>query len=215
MVSPTGVDYWNREGIRYRMPHARLRLSARWLRRLPQRRVLDIGCSGAALRRLLSHDFTYFGCDITGDAAAQLPAGHFLQCDFNHAQDLSFFFNQSIDVIHIGGLLEYLGEPGHLLAQARTLVPSGSPLVVSMINFDASYYKDATRHHPGWIYKPDFNDFVQGLHASGWHVEQVRPFLGRGEVKNAWFRLRGSLLRSDHPWIRRSALQFLFLARAI
>ena len=215
MSSPVGVDYWNEEGTRYRTAHARLRLSARWLSRLPQRRILDIGCSGAALRQLLPDDFTYFGCDVTSDAGRQLPPGQFLQCDFNHTQDLSFFAGKSIDAIHIGGLLEYLREPRRLLEQAHRLVPFGSPLVVSMINFDARYYRDDTRHHPGWIYKPDFGAFAHMLHASGWQVERVQPFLGRGELKNAWFRLWGSALGSDHPWTRQSALQFIVLARAI
>jgi len=215
MSLSAGADYWKEEGARYRTAHARLRLSARWLIGLPQRRVLDIGCASAVLSQLLPGDFAYFGSDITNDAARTLAPGHFLQRDFNRNQDLSYFSGQSIDAIHIGGVLEYLHSPQVLLSEARRLVPAGSPLVVSIINFEARYYAADSRHHAGWVFKPRFDEFLKLLQASGWRHDRVRPFLGRGELMNAWFGLWGRALGWNHPWMRRKALQFVILARAI
>jgi 2-polyprenyl-3-methyl-5-hydroxy-6-metoxy-1,4-benzoquinol methylase len=181
---------------------------------LPQRHVLDIGCSGGALKQLLSEDFTYFGCDLTDEASKHLPPSHFLQCDLNRSQDLSFFADQQINVIHVAGVLEYLREPQQLLWQARRLVASRSPLLVSLINFEAKRYEDVTNHHPAWVYKPTLSDFQHLLHSSGWRVERMQPFLGRGEFQNAWFRLWAGAIGFEHPLALRSALQFILLARA-
>jgi len=215
MSSRLGLDYWSQEGKRYWMPHARLREMARWLAAQPQRRVLDIGCSSATLKRLLPQDFDYFGCDITADAAPHLTPGHFLQCDFNRPSELDFFADRAIDAVHIGGVLEYLSDPGKLVAKVHDLVPSHAPLVVSMINFDGAFYAGGANHHLGWVYKPGLADFIQMLHTSRWHVEKIRPFMGRGEFSNAWFRLWGSALGWEHRWTRRSARQFIVLARAL
>src|SRR5687767_14721724 len=102
---------WQDENRRYDRPHPRLREVAKLIRARHARSVLDLGCATAALRRLLPADVAYYGSDVTDDAAAILPAGHFLQADFNRAPDLSMFAGLGIEVVHIGGVLEYLERP--------------------------------------------------------------------------------------------------------
>src|SRR5438046_1055781 len=140
MTAPAGFDFWQQETTLYSRPHPRLRTMARLLRRLPQRRLLDVGCSTAALRDLLPASFVYHGCDIADHARTKLPPGRFAQVDFNKSVDLSAFAGRGIDVVHVGGVLEYLERPGDLLRALHDLVPAGSPLVVSIINFESRRY---------------------------------------------------------------------------
>src|SRR5438132_2302550 len=56
--------YWEEETLNYQVPHFRLRFVARLLRNMPNRRLLDLGCSSAALKSMLDPDFYYCGCDI-------------------------------------------------------------------------------------------------------------------------------------------------------
>ena len=81
--------------------------------------MLDIGCSTAALRRLLPRDCDYYGCDVAPHAAGALAVDHFRQLDFNRSCDLAAFAGRGIDAIHLGGVLEYLARPAELLRSAR------------------------------------------------------------------------------------------------
>ena len=76
---------WQRETMRYAAPHARLELCASLLRRMPQRRLLDVGCSTAALKGVLPGNYDYYGCDVTNHARAVLKE-RFLQLDRNVRQ---------------------------------------------------------------------------------------------------------------------------------
>jgi SAM-dependent methyltransferase len=205
---------WHDETLRYDRPHARLVAMARLLRSLPQRRVLDIGCSTAALRTLLPPDCDYYGCDFTPHARAVLAADHFCQLDFNRSCDLSAFAGRGIDAIHIGGVLEYLLRPAELLRSARTLVAAGSPLLVSIINFEAAAFARREAHHLGWIYKPRLEELRQALAEHGWSVHRQIPFRGKRAVREWLFRRRAEARGVDHPWTRRHARQFILLARA-
>ncbi|GEM_PF-6098875 len=207
--------YWAQESTIYWKPHPRLRFMANVLARLPQRRLLDLGCSGAALRALVPASFTYFGCDITDEASRRLPHGHFLQRDFNDSADLSLFADKRIDVIHVGGVLEYLREPDELLIQARKLVPLAAPLVLSIINFEGAHYADSRAHHSRWIYRPGLDAFMKLMEATGWHVEQIWPFTEKRGLKQWWLKCGASLLGVSHRWTRRRARQFILLARAV
>src|SRR4051794_13196004 len=114
MLNLPPLQYWHEETKKYNRPHPRLRQMARLLRRQPQRRLLDVGCSTAVLQNLLPPLFVYFGCDIAEHAGTILPSGHFLQVDFNRDSSLSAFDGAGIDVIHVGGVLEYLERPDAL-----------------------------------------------------------------------------------------------------
>jgi SAM-dependent methyltransferase len=153
MAAASGVEFWQKETTLYDTPHLRLRIMARWLRQLPQRRLLDLGCSTARLRNLLPADYRYFGCDISDHARSRLSPGHFLQMDLNQTGDFSAFAHHGIDVIHIGGVLEYLQRPRLVLRALRNLVTGNSPMVLSVINFDSRRYAEADGHHPGWVFK--------------------------------------------------------------
>jgi SAM-dependent methyltransferase len=214
MAAASGVEFWQKETTLYDTPHLRLRIMARWLRELPQRRLLDIGCSTARLHSLLPDDYRYFGCDIADHARRHLPTGHFLQMDLNQTCDFSAFAHQGIDVIHIGGVLEYLQRPGPVLRALRDLVAGDSPMVLSVINFAARRYAQAAAHHPAWVFKPRLEEFVTLLGNEGWAVERVLPFLNKKGLGNWWFQFWTKRLGADAPWIHKRARQFILLARA-
>ena len=214
MASAFGVEFWQKETTLYEAPHLRLQVMARWLRKLPERSLLDVGCSTARLQSLLPVDFRYFGCDISDHARTRLPQGHFAQLDFNNAYDFSVFTQQGIDVVHIGGVLEYLSHPGELLRKLHNLVPRNSPLVLSMINFASKRYLQTAAHHPAWIFKPRLEGFLALLEEHGWSVERMLPFLGKGGPKNWWFQHKAKRLGPYEPWIQLQARQFILLARA-
>ena len=207
--------YWAQESTIYWKPHPRLRFMANVLARQPQRRLLDIGCSGATLRDLLPASYTYFGCDITDEASRRLPNGHFLRRDFNDTAELSFFAAKQIDALHVGGVLEYLREPDQLLIEARTLVPAGAPLVLSIINFEGTHYSATHTHHAKWIYRPGLDSFVELVGNAGWAVERIWPFIEKRGLKHLWFQGWAKLLGARHRWTRRRARQFILLARAV
>jgi SAM-dependent methyltransferase len=213
-VTRTKVD-WQQETRIYDRPHPRLRRMAALVNALPQRRLLDVGCSTAALRTLLSDDIAYFGCDIADHAAAMLPRGHFQQLDFNRGGDLMVFASQAIDAVHIGGVLEYLEDPRDLLRQARQLVGSQGALIVSLINFQAQRYCEAESHHAGWIYKPTLDQFRTALAETGWQIRREEAFLGRGIVRDRLLAIGARMVGLDAPWLRRHARQFILAADAV
>jgi SAM-dependent methyltransferase len=213
MPQPPAMD-WQQETQKYDRPHRRLREMARWLTALPQRRLLDVGCSTAALRRLLPADFHYHGCDITDHARHNLPPGHFLQKDFNVDCDLAAFAPARIDVIHIGGVLEYLERPAELLRELRRLVRRDCPMVLSMVNFQGRKFSAAAGHHAGWIWKPLLPELRQLLQQCGWRMRKQAAFLdktGPRALLTTWWANR---LGVDHSWTRRRARQFILLAVA-
>ena len=204
---------WQQETLRYDAPHPRLALCSHMLRRMPQRRLLDVGCSTATLKSLLSADYDYFGCDVA-DHAGDALGDRFHQIDFNETSDLSCFAGRDIDVIHVGGVLEYLRQPDELLHGLRRLVDSQTPLVLSIINFDSAYYADGEKHHPGWIFKPRLDALRTMLLKSGWGVERQLPFVGRGRLRDALLRAVARGVGVDHAIVRQTARQFVFVARA-
>ncbi len=215
MAQTFDATYWTQESALYWQPHPRLRFMAKLLSRLPQRRLLDIGCSGAALRELLPASFVYFGCDLSDEAARRLPEGHFLQCDFNETTNLSFFNDKAITAIHVGGVLEYLRQPEQLLIEARKLVSAGAPLVLSLINFQSAHYSQLRTHHAKWIYRPGLHTLMKMMRSAGWSAERIWPFTEKNGLRRLWLRTGATLFGVCHPWTRRRARQFILLARAV
>lgn len=210
-----GEKYWSAETMIYDRPHPRLRFMARQIARFPQHRLLDIGCSTAALRDLLPRHFEYFGCDITDHAAQKLPAGHFLQADFNRGDGLGFFRDKQISALHIGGVLEYLHKPEALLQEARALVQAGSPLILSIINFEGKRFREVRQHHPAWVYKPGLSQVQQLLSETRWKVERTWPLLERSGLRGRWLQACAQWLGPENAWMRREAKQFILRARAV
>jgi 2-polyprenyl-3-methyl-5-hydroxy-6-metoxy-1,4-benzoquinol methylase len=209
----TSVD-WQQETIRYDRPHPRLVRMAGLLARFPQRKLLDVGCSTAAMRRVLPPEFEYYGCDIADHAAAALGADRFRQIDFNQTCDLSAFAGRQIDLIHIGGVLEYLDRPCELLRALRELVGAGAGMVLSIINFEERRYRDPASHHPGWVFQPRLDELRQMLHEQGWQIEQQLAFFGRGEFRERLFGAAAACLGMDHRWVRHRARQFILTAKS-
>jgi predicted O-methyltransferase YrrM/SAM-dependent methyltransferase len=210
----TPVD-WQIESQLYDRAHPRLVMMARLLAALPQRRLLDVGCSTARLKQLLPADFDYYGCDVADHAAGVLAPDHFRQLDFNRTCDLAHFNGHGIDVVHVGGVLEYLQRPQALLDACHQLVGPTGRMMVSIINFECQRYRQPDSHHPGWIYKPTAEEFRQLLATSGWKIERGWPLLGKGRLRGFLLAALGRLLKLDHPAIRRQARQFVFQVRAV
>jgi SAM-dependent methyltransferase/predicted O-methyltransferase YrrM len=213
-ASATPVD-WQTESQLYDRPHPRLVMMARLLAGLPQRRLLDVGCATARLKQLLPPDFDYYGCDVTDHAAGVLAPDHFRQLDLNRSCDLSHFAGRGIDVVHIGGVLEYLERPEELLAACRRLVGPAGRLVLSIINFECQRYQQPERHHPGWLYKPAPDEFRRLLAASGWQIERGLPLLGKDRLRGVLLDVLGRILKLEHPIIRCQARQLVFQVRAV
>jgi len=205
---------WQKETKIYERPHPRLAAMAQVIRALPHRRILDAGCSTGTLETLLPRDFAYYGCDVTDHAQARLAPGRFRQIDFNRSSDLSAFAGEGIDMVHIGGVLEYLDRPQEFLRSTRQLVAGVGRLVVSIINFQSFMYRGPRNHHLGWIYKPVLEELRQALADTGWAIERQMPFFGPRRLgtwlANAWSERLGV----DHPLTRRRAQQFILQARA-
>jgi len=206
---------WQVETTLYRRPHPRLARMAELLTQESVHCVLDIGCSTATLQSLLPADVNYYGCDVTDHARSLLPPGHFEQLDLNENCDLSAFETVELDAIHIGGVFEYLQDPGKLLRCARGMVPAGRPLVTSITNFAAERYQRSQDQHRWWIYKPSLDEFRTLLAETGWEVIQLEAFLDRQGPRQWLFNARRRWLEPTHPALSRTALQYLFVARAV
>ena len=213
MIAAPPVD-WQQETKHYDRAHPRLVRMARLLAQMPQRRLLDVGCSTAAMRHLLPPEFEYYGCDIADHALTALGAERFRQIDFNQNCDLSAFVAKDINLVHIGGVLEYLRRPQDLLRELRELVGRQGGLVLSIINFEERRYRDPSSHHRGWIFRPRLDELRDLLLAEGWQIERQIAFLGRGALREQPFAVAAALLGMDHPWVRRRARQFIVIAHA-
>lgn len=210
----TSAADWNRETRRYDEPHPRLVQMAHLLTARPGRMLLDVGCSTGTLRRIIPAEYDYYGCDVTDLAEHSLPKGHFRRMDFNRDVDFDWVRPVGIEKIHLGGVLEYLGHPENLLRALRSLVRGGDTLVLSIINFEAERYAEATSHHPWWVYKPNLETVRSLLGDCGWTIDSESAFLRCGGF--AGWRLRREAARrgNDSPKVRRDAEQFLFTASA-
>jgi SAM-dependent methyltransferase len=211
-MSTPAVD-WNKEGLLYRRPHPRLVLMASIVTQLNPRVVLDVGCAAGTLRQLLPASIDYYGCDVSELAASELGADRFRQIDLDHSADLSAFAGYGIDLVHMGGLLEYLQQPQTVLRSARSLVGGGGRLVASIINFASRTFGDPANHHAAWVYKPALDEFRRLLAETGWSVERTVPFHSA-----SWLVRRFTMLRpddADAPATRRLAKQFVVVARAL
>jgi hypothetical protein len=104
--------------------------------------------------------------------------------------------------------------PADVLAGLRDLVGRGGRLVFSIINFQADYYADPSRHHDGWVFKPTLAELRRLAHETGWCLERVIGFRGRRGWREWTFRTLANRLGYDHPWTLRRARQFLLIAAA-
>lgn len=144
-----------------------------------------------------------------------LRPDHFQQLDFNHTCDLTHFNGRGINVIHVGGVLEYLERPQALLDACHQVVGPAGRMLVSIINFECQRYRQPESYHPGWIYKPTLDEFRRLLAARGWQIERGWPMLGKGRLRGSLLAALGRILKLDHPAVRRKARQFVFQVRAV
>ncbi|HEY5315151.1 MAG TPA: methyltransferase domain-containing protein [Pirellulales bacterium] len=195
-------------------PDARLARMARLIRTLPGKRILDVGCSNGLLARMLGSGYEYYGCDITDQAARNLLPGRFLQIDLNGDCDLSYFRGRSIELAHLGGVLEYLDRPGRPLESLRELLGSRGHLAVSVINFQCERGSRSRSHHSDWVYRPSLVELRGMLARSGWLAVKTVPLLGQGGLRDLLFAAARHTLGAEHGWVRGQTRQFLLTARA-
>jgi SAM-dependent methyltransferase len=214
MTRPGPTD-WQTEALHYDRLHPRMQAMARLINALPERSLLDVGCSAGTLQRLLPKDYEYFGCDIT-DHAAHLGPTHFQQLDLNASQDLSFFEGRGIQLIHMAGFLEYIGQPRELLQSCHRVVGPGGRLIVSMTNFECYRYQDVARsHHRAWLFKPKLEELRETLESQGWRIERELPFVGPGRWRARLRRWLAYWNGVNHPRTRHNAWLFITIARAV
>jgi predicted TPR repeat methyltransferase len=203
---------WSRDTLLFDKPHDRLRLMARLLAKHPLRRLLDVGCSTGVLRSLLPADFDYHGCDLAPHAALRLPPDRFRQVDLNGA-GLTTPSDWKIDIIHMGGVLEYMREPGRILRQARALVAQRGALVLSIVNFRCGYWSPR-RCHPTTVYRPSLDELLQLLDECGWRTKRIVAF----RPSKRWPRRLGMWLAqrlgAQHPWTQRWCHQYIVVTEA-
>ena len=214
MANGPAVTCWQEETLFYDKIHPRMVAMAKCLTALPHRSVLDIGCSAGTMQRLLPADFSYYGCDITDHAGKHLPPGHFHQIDLNATRDLSFFANKGIRVVNIGGVLEYLKQPGELFAELRRLVGPGGHVVCSMVNFQAARYADSATHHPAWAFKPPLEELRQVVTGQGWQIARELPFIGPMGWRTQPYQWLARYRGVNHPWTRKQSWLVILIAEA-
>jgi SAM-dependent methyltransferase len=211
-LCPTDEAYWRQESLLYSQPHRRLRLVARLINRSDRTRLLDVGCGPATLRTLLRPDIAYYGSDLIGHARPLLD-DRFEAQDFNRTCDLSAFADQAIDIVHVGGLLEYLQYPGQLLGEIRRVAPAAL-LVVTMVNFASHRFRDPASHHPRWIYKPTLPAFFDLLASAAWTVRRAYPYADRLRGWRGWTWHLQRWLRPTAPFVWLNSRQVIVVAEA-
>ena len=153
--------------------------------------------------------------DITDHAASRLGPTHFQQLDLNATQDLSFFENRGIQLIHMGGFLEYMGRPRELLRSFHRVVGVGGRLIMSMTNFQCYRYRNVARtHHRAWLFKPQVEELREALASQGWCVEREIPFIGTLGWRTRLYRYLAEMRGVNHRWTRKHAWLFITIARA-
>jgi cyclopropane fatty-acyl-phospholipid synthase-like methyltransferase len=92
--------------------------------------LLDIGCGGATLMRLLPPNVEYYGIDI----AIPNPAPNLLEADILQAP--ISFAGKSFDIITAQGIFEYLGDhQQEKFAEIAGLLNPGGKFLVTYWNF--------------------------------------------------------------------------------
>ena len=189
--------------------------TARVLRSLPERRLLDVSTPGASLKQFLPRTFAYTSCDLAPDRGHAV-LDRTMRIDPDPGRELSLVADRQIDVVHVGGVIECLEQPGRLLSSLRGMVTRGTPLVVSLVNFQSLRYRREELHPPEWVYKPRASDFAALLSGAGWRVERTVPqYLGDSLPARFGFAALARLLGPDARWVRNHAGKLLYVARAV
>lgn len=167
-------EYWNRRTSHFSRPHARLRLIRDLIEALPEpvSTLLDVGCGGAALQRLLPGHIEYFGVDIASEViTAQRDTSHFEVADLEEGQDC--FAGRQFDVVVCSGVFEYIQRRDRFLEFVRSKTAARGHLILSFTN--RHHYRDLLGIHryedPHVNFIP-IPDLIRLLDAHGFQVNR-------------------------------------------
>jgi hypothetical protein len=155
----TDLLRWSNVAALERGWDARAKVAARFI--LPGARVLDLGCGRMALRRFLSEQCSYRGCDLV----AREPDT--IVCNFN-AGEFPDEAAQAADVIVMLGVLEYIVDVDAFLGRLRQ---AGRHVVISYSPREWSAGID--RAALGWFNALSLHDLALLFARSGFGVGQV------------------------------------------
>ena len=192
------------------------------------RRVLDVGCAGGYLSRILAErGFSVTGIDLAG--TPPLPGIHFVAADLDRGLPS---LDGCFDFILCADVLEHLREPERLLRECRERLAPGGALIASLPNsghayfrghvlmgrfpqhdrglFDRTHVQFFTWH--GWVDLLGRAGFlVETLHCSGVPVGLALPKWEGSFWVRALERLS---YESARAWKNLFAYQFIVRARA-
>ena len=117
----------------------------RWLEKIPQARVLDLGCSGG----LLSERVRALGHTVTGVDLLELPDIHgridqFIQGNLDGGLPSEIIAAGPFDVVLAADVLEHVRVPELILTQSRDILAPRGVLIASVPNFGHWYARGRT-----------------------------------------------------------------------
>ncbi|MCA9099811.1 MAG: class I SAM-dependent methyltransferase [Pirellulales bacterium] len=219
-TTPSWIQaYWEGKALRYNCLHDRLAVVLAELRDLNPPRLLDVGCSTAALAKALDAALpgtAYYGCDISQAAVSAIGRTGVVVWDLNDGR--LPFPDTSFNVVVASGICEYIADLPTFFARVAERLADGGHFIVSYINQDhvsrrwrrlrgRSANGDAT-----WQPIRGLSAFVENLRAAGF--APVRQIATNGRIRPST-RPLGSTRRRQRfahpPWVNWAAPQVVFV----
>lgn len=151
-----GIDWTGTERHRYDRIHHRIRRIARIVNLLPDvQDVLDIGCCGGKLGRLIKPTISYYGCDIVSVEKGLLKDNRFAvwNVEMDDSNALSFDVRE-FDCLIVSGVMEHVEQNDITFKKISKLVKDGGYVVLSYANPDFILYKTGIavrKNDKSWI----------------------------------------------------------------
>jgi len=151
-----GIDWSGTERQRYDRIHHRIKRIARIVNLLQGvQTVLDIGCCGAKIGKLIKPDISYYGCDIVPVGKGLLKDNRFALWDVEMKDVSTLPFDvKKFDCLIISGVFEHIKQYDITFENISKLVKSGGYVVLSYANPDFILYKTGItirRNDANWI----------------------------------------------------------------
>jgi hypothetical protein len=171
---------WASEIHAYDAPHARLQMVAAVIRARKFRSILDVGCAGGALGRLLPSGVRYQGIDFVESSNAEST----IIADLNAAELPTLTLDA--DCIVLSGVLEYIRDPKRTLDWLLTCSTSDSPNILCTYFNDLHIRRRLARlagapvkSHRDWVPLMTYRELLNLLGSCGLET-WLREDLSRG-----------------------------------